>query len=65
MKIFTNQKVWKKIVVVLLIVLAFQFIVSSPVRAGGDDDGIGGKLLEPVIDLLVSLCDRSHRYIAW
>ena len=33
MKIFTNQKVWKKIVVVLLIVLAFQFIVSSPVRA--------------------------------
>ena len=63
MKIFTNQKVWKKIVVALLIVLAFQFIASSPVRAG-DDDGIGGKLLEPVIDLLVSLCDRSHRYIA-
>lgn len=62
MKIFTNQKIWKKIVVALLIVLAFQFIVSSPVRAG-DDDGIGGKLLEPVIDLLVSLCDRDCRYI--
>ena len=63
MKIFTNQKVWKKIVVALLIVLAFQFIASSPVRAGDDDDGSGGKLLEPVIDLLVSLCDRDCRYI--
>lgn len=62
MKIFANQKVWKKIVVALLIVLAFQFITSSPVRAD-DDDGIGGKLLEPVIDLLVSLCDRDCRYI--
>lgn len=61
MKIFTNQKVWKKIVVALLIVLAFQFIASSPVRAA--DDGIGGKLLEPVIDLLVSLCDRDCRHI--
>ena len=62
MKIFANQKVWKKIVVALLIVLAFQFITSSPVRAD-DDDGIGGKILEPVIDLLVSLCDRDCRYI--
>lgn len=56
MKIFTNQKVWKKIVVALLIVLAFQFIVSSPVRA---EDGIGGKLLEPIIDLVVWLGDRN------
>lgn len=57
MKIFTNQKIWKKIVVVLLIVLAFQFVVSSPVRA--TDDGIGGKLLEPIIDLVVWLGDRN------
>lgn len=57
MKIFTNQKIWKKIVVVLLIVLAFQFVVSSPVRAA--DDGIGGKLLEPIIDLVVWLGDRN------
>lgn len=56
MKIFTNQKIWKKIVVVLLIVLAFQFVVSSPVRAV---DGIGGKLLEPIIDLVVWLGDRN------
>ena len=56
MKIFTNQKIWKKIVVVLLIVLAFQFVVSSPVRAA---DGIGGKLLEPIIDLVVWLGDRN------
>lgn len=55
MKIFTNQKIWKKIVIALLIVMMFQFIIVSPVRA---DDGIGGKLMEPIIDLVVWIGDR-------
>jgi hypothetical protein len=59
MKIFTNQKIWKKLVIVLLIIMCFQFFISTPVRA--DSDGIGGKLLEPVIDLVVFLGDRNYK----
>lgn len=55
MKIFTNQKIWKKIVIALLIVMMFQFFTASPVRA---EDGIGGKLMEPIIDLVVWIGDR-------
>ena len=61
MKIFTNQKIWKKLVIALLIVLLFQFVNSSPVRAENEKDngGIGGKLLEPIVDLLVWSGDRN------
>ncbi len=62
MKIFTNQKIWKKIVIVLLIIIIFQFIVSKPSIAESEDNGIGGKLLDPVIDLVVFLGDRNFKY---
>lgn len=59
MKIFANQKIWRKIVIALLIVMMFQFFTTSPVRAENDDNGIGGKLMEPIIDLVVFLGDRN------
>lgn len=59
MKIFANQKIWRKIVIVLLLVMMFQFFTTSPVIAKNDDNGIGGKLMEPIIDLVVFLGDRN------
>lgn len=63
-KIFTNKKIWQKIAVILLIVLLFQFIAANPIMAadGNDDDGSlaiewGGKLLSPVMSLLVTIGD--------
>ncbi len=61
-KIFTNKKIWQKIAVILLIVLLFQFIAANPIMAADDDDGSlaiewGGKLLSPVMSLLVTIGD--------
>lgn len=65
-KIFTNKKIWQKIAVILLIVLLFQFIAANPImaaEAAKDDDGAslgiewGGKLLSPVMSLLVTIGD--------
>ena len=63
MKIFTNKSIWKKLAIALVIVILFQFIILSPVRADDDDMGIGGKLLEPIIDLVVWLGDRNFKLI--
>lgn len=56
MKIFTNKSIWKKIVIALLIVLLFQTVVMQPVHAG---DGVefAGKLMSPILSLLVGLGD--------
>ena len=63
MKIFTNQKIWKRLVVVLLIIMAFQFVIPNISKAeDGDDISIGGKLLEPIIDLVVAIGDRSFKF---
>lgn len=59
MKIFTSEKIWKKIVVMLIIVILFQFSMPKQVQAD-DDMPLGGKLLEPVLDLVVFLGDRSY-----
>ena len=63
MKIFTNKSIWKKLAIALVIVILFQFIILSPVRAVNDDTGIGGKLLEPIIDLVVWFGDRNFKHI--
>lgn len=55
MKIFTNKSIWKKIAIALVIIILFEFIISSPVRA--DDDGVGGKLMEPILSLVTALGD--------
>ena len=66
-KIFTNKSIWKKIVVAVLIVMAFQAFISVPVvhaepdEAYGEDDGDalgwGGVLLKPLMSLLVTVGD--------
>ena len=55
MKFFTNKKIWEKIILALLFVMLFQFAVMKPVEA--DVVEFGGKLLSPVMSLLVSLGD--------
>ena len=52
MKIFANNDVWKKIVIVLLVIFSISFIEPIPVNAG-----IGGALMEPICDFLVGLAD--------
>lgn len=54
MKIFTNKSVIHKIIVVLIILLLFNFIVPNHTRA---DDGLGGALLTPILDFLVAIGD--------
>ena len=61
MKIFTSQKVWKKLVIMLVTIILFQFSMPKQVHAD-DDMPLGGKLLEPVFDLVVFLGDRSNEY---
>lgn len=64
-KIFTNKSIWKKIVVAILIVMAFQVFGSAPiVRATTDDaaqegDNLlwAGILMRPVLSLLLTIGD--------
>lgn len=62
MKFFENKKIWKKIVIMLLIVLLFQFGFAVPVKA--DDEGNGDILLSPVVALIVAIADRNKYYLA-
>lgn len=57
MKIFTNKSIWQKIVIVLVVILLFQAIAIKPVHAAGDVVEFGGKLMSPILSLLVSLGD--------
>ena len=56
MKIFTNKKIWSKIIIVLIFVLLFQFVVTKPTLANADFAlEMGGKLLSPILSLGVRL----------
>ena len=60
MKFFENKKICKKIVIMILMVLLFQFGFATPVRAADDsDEGVGGILLSPIVSLFVALGDRN------
>lgn len=54
MKVFQNKKLFKKLMIIFLIIMIFSFCVPKGVRA---DDGIGGKLLSPITSLFVGLGD--------
>lgn len=58
MKFFTNKSIWSKIVIALVIVLVFQFIVAKP-SLGADYLEAGGKLIQPVLSLVLSLGDGA------
>ena len=55
MKIFENKSLLKKIAIILIIVTIFSFCFPETVSAS--DDGVGGKLLNPIVDLFVFLGD--------
>ena len=64
MKFFENKKIWKKIVIMLLFIMFFQFaLTTTPVMAVEDEDegdtSYGGILLSPIMSLLVGLGDRN------
>lgn len=52
MKVFTSKEIWQKILVLVLIIFAFQFATSQPVHAMPGDT-----LLEPVTSLFANLGD--------
>lgn len=52
MKIFTNKKIWQKIVLVMLILLLMQFFIGKPAHAIDGD-----VLLEPITSLFANLGD--------
>ena len=77
-KFFTNKKIWKKIVVVILIIMAFNILTPiMPVFADGDEnsdaaqDGDNlvdkGILMRPIMSLFVSIGDGliyvMHQFI--
>lgn len=57
MKFFMNKSIWSKIVIILVFILLFQFVVSKPSLGKSDWIEGGGKLLQPVISLVVTLGD--------
>ncbi len=64
MKFFENKKIWKKIVIMLLFIMFFQFaLTTTPVMAAEDEDegdtSFGGILISPIMSLLVGLGDRN------
>ncbi len=60
MKFFENKKIWKKIVIILLIIMLFQFALTTPVvKAEDNDEGVGGILLGPIMKLIVAIGDRN------
>lgn len=54
MKVFENKSIFKKVAIVLIVLIICSFFFSGKVSAKGE---IGGKLLSPICDFLVFLSD--------
>ena len=57
MRIFENKSIFKKVLIVLIFIILVSFCIPKGVSA--EDDGIGGKLLDPVMSLFVGLGDGA------
>lgn len=55
MKLVKFQNFLKKFVIVILMIMSFEFVNSNTVQA--ETDGVGGKLIEPFLSLATSLGD--------
>lgn len=62
MNIFAKKSIWNKIFIVLGIILLCSFIIPKPVHAAGLTSFVG-ELLEPVMDLLVTIGDGIMQVI--
>ena len=58
MKIFANKSIWKKIVIIFLLIISISFVAPKPSQAS-----VGGELMKPVCDLLVGLGDGVVKII--
>ena len=58
MKIFANKSMWKKIVIIFLLIISISFVAPKPAQAS-----VGGELMKPVCDLLVGLGDGVIKII--
>lgn len=58
MRIFANKSIWKKIVIIFLLITSISFVASKPAQAS-----VGGELMKPVCDLLVGLGDGVVKII--
>ena len=54
MRIFANKSIWKKLVLIIIVITVISFAIPQQVQAA---DSIGGALMLPVCNLLVGLCD--------
>ena len=59
MKVFQNNSIFKKIVIVFLIIMSFSFCMPKDIKADDDDSSIGGTLLNPIMSLFVGLGDGA------
>ncbi len=58
MKFFTNKSIWTKIIIVLIFVILLEFIIAKPtLGASSDVLEFGGKLLSPILSLVVTVGD--------
>lgn len=55
MKIFTEKKILRKIILILMIFAVFNAVLPSNVSCAADDPG--GKLMKPIMDFLLALGD--------
>ena len=58
MKIFANKSMWKKIVIIFLLIISISFVAPKPAQAS-----VGGELMKPVCNLLVGLGDGVIKII--
>lgn len=58
MRIFANKSIWKKIVIIFLLIISISFVAPKPAQAS-----VGGELMKPVCDLLVGLGDGVVKII--
>lgn len=57
MRIFQDNKIFKKLIVIFLIIMMFSFLMPKVVNAGAKE--IGGELLSPVMSFFVTLSDGA------
>lgn len=63
MKFFTNKSIWTKIIIVLIFILVFEFVVSKPSLGAMDMLEFGGKLVSPVVSLVIALGDGAMEIV--
>ena len=59
MKVFENQRIFKKLIIVFLSILVISIFVPNIVEAKNGAKGVGGILLDPLMSMFVGLSDGA------